>query len=88
MSTVFVAFLYVFLVATAVVASSIGDILSSVIALSVFGILLATAFAIMQAPDVALTQAVINSGIVTALFLVAFSQTEKPECYGEEDDEE
>ncbi|MBN2250675.1 MAG: DUF4040 domain-containing protein [Candidatus Altiarchaeota archaeon] len=88
MSLYFVAFLYFFLVATALVASWIGDILSAVITLSVFGILLATAFAILQAPDVALTQAVINSGIVTALFLVAFSQTEKPECYSEEEEED
>jgi multicomponent Na+:H+ antiporter subunit B len=88
MSLPFMAFLYVFLIATALTASWIGDILSAVIALSVFGILLATAFAILQAPDVALTQAVINSGIVTALFLVAFSQTEKPGCYREEDGEQ
>ncbi len=87
MSLAVMIFLYVFLVATAIVISAINDILSAVITLSVFGILLATAFAILQAPDVALTQAVINSGIVTALFLVAFSQTEKPECYPEEDEE-
>lgn len=87
MSLAFMIFLYVFLIGTALVISAINDILSAVITLSVFGILLATSFAILQAPDVALTQAVINSGIVTALFLVAFSQTEKPECYGEEDEE-
>ena len=87
MSLSFMIFLYVFLIATALVISAINDILSAVITLSVFGILLATAFAILQAPDVALTQAVINSGIVTALFLVAFSQTEKPEWYSEDEEE-
>ena len=87
MSLSFMIFLYVFLIAPALLISAINDILSAVITLSVFGILLATAFAILQAPDVALTQAVINSGIVTALFLVAFSQTEKPECYSEEEEE-
>ena len=87
MSMYFVVFLYVFLVGASLAASLINDILSSVIALSIFGILLSTAFAIMQAPDVALTQAVINSGIITAVFLAAYSQTEKPGCYGEEPDE-
>ncbi|KUK57097.1 MAG: hypothetical protein XD80_1582 [Synergistales bacterium 53_16] len=77
MTISFYAFLCGFLALTAVVAAEIEDILSAVISLSVFGILLAIAFAILQAPDVALTQAVINSGLVTSLFLVAYSQTEK-----------
>ncbi|MDT8284612.1 MAG: hydrogenase subunit MbhD domain-containing protein [Thermovirgaceae bacterium] len=87
MSLAFMIFLYAFLVGAALVISWIGDILSAVITLSVFGILMAIVFAILQAPDVALTQAVINSGIVTSLFLVAFSQTEKPDCYREEDED-
>lgn len=79
MSMPFLVFLYGFLIATAVVAALIDDILSAVIALSVFGILMAIIFAVLQAPDVALTQAVINSGLLTSLFLVAYSQTEKGE---------
>ncbi len=85
MSMPFLVFLYGFLVTTALVAALIDDILSSVIALSVFGILMAIVFAILQAPDVALTQAVINSGLITSLFLVAYSQTEKGEQPPRED---
>ncbi|NCC96726.1 MAG: DUF4040 domain-containing protein [Synergistales bacterium] len=70
-------FLSLFLVITALVASEAEEMLSAVIALSVFGVLLAILFAILQAPDVALTQAIINSGLVTSLFLVAYSQTGK-----------
>jgi multicomponent Na+:H+ antiporter subunit B len=77
MSTALYGFFCVFLILTALVSSEIEDILSSVISLSVNGILLAILFVILQAPDVALTQAVINSGLVTSLFLVAYSQTEK-----------
>ncbi len=77
MSVSFMVFLLAFLVLTAFVASEVEDILGSVIALSVFGVLMAIAFSILQAPDVALTQAVINSGLVTSLFLVAYSQTSK-----------
>lgn len=72
-----VGFIYIFLIVTAISASVMEDILSSVIALSVFGILLSIVFAILQAPDVALTQAVINSGMITSIFLVAYSQTMK-----------
>lgn len=70
-------FLSLFLVVTALVASEAEEMLSAVIALSVFGVLLAILFAILQAPDVALTQAIINSGLVTSLFLVAYGQTGK-----------
>jgi multicomponent Na+:H+ antiporter subunit G len=37
------------------------DLLSSFISLSVMGVLMATVFALLRAPDVALTQAIINS---------------------------
>ncbi len=77
MSLPFFAFLCLFLVVTAVTAAEASDMLSAVIALSVFGVLMATLFVILQAPDVALTQAIINSGLVTSLFLVAYSQTQK-----------
>jgi multicomponent Na+:H+ antiporter subunit B len=77
MSTAFFAVLAAFLIVTALAASEAPDMLSAVIALSVFGILMAIIFVILQAPDVALTQAIINSGLVTSLFLVAYSQTQK-----------
>ncbi len=77
MSITFFAFLAAFLIVTALTASEARDMLSAVIALSVFGILMAIIFVILQAPDVALTQAIINSGLVTSLFLVAYSQTQK-----------
>lgn len=77
MSITFFTFLAAFLIVTALTASEARDILSAVIALSVFGILMAIIFVILQAPDVALTQAIINSGLVTSLFLVAYSQTQK-----------
>ena len=77
MSTAFFTFLAAFLVVTALTASEAQDMLSAVIALSVFGVLMAIIFVILQAPDVALTQAIINSGLVTSLFLVAYSQTQK-----------
>ncbi|SMG34117.1 Na(+)/H(+) antiporter subunit B [Dethiosulfovibrio salsuginis] len=70
-------FLSAFLVLTALVSAEAEEMLSAVIALSIFGVMLAILFAVLQAPDVALTQAIINSGLVTSLFLVAYSQTGK-----------
>lgn len=70
-------FLSAFLVLTAIVSAEAEEMLSAVIALSIFGVMLAILFAVLQAPDVALTQAIINSGLVTSLFLVAYSQTGK-----------
>ncbi len=70
-------FLSLFLVITALVSAEAEEMLSAVVALSIFGVLLAILFAVLQAPDVALTQAIINSGLVTSLFLVAYSQTGK-----------
>ena len=77
-------FLLAFMILAAFAASALEDILGAVIALSVFGVLMAIAFSILQAPDVALTQAVINSGLVTSLFLVAYSQTRKESPAGRE----
>jgi multicomponent Na+:H+ antiporter subunit B len=86
MSALFYSFVCFFLILTALVASEIKDILSAVISLSVFSVLLAIAFVVLQAPDVALTQAVISSGLITSLFLVAYSQTQK-ESRRENDEE-
>jgi len=77
MNPALTGFIFLLLIATAVSACLMKDILSSVIALSVFGVLLSIVFSILQAPDVALTQAVINSGMITSIFLVAYSQTMK-----------
>ena len=77
MGTGFLVFLFSFIVISALVAIELEDTLSSIISLTVFGVLLAIAFAILQAPDVALTQAVVNSGLVTSFFIVAYSRTQK-----------
>ncbi len=76
-STPLLALLYGFILLTAAVAVFLEDLLSSFISLSVMGVLMATVFALLRAPDVALTQAIINSGLVTSLLLVAYSQTRK-----------
>lgn len=51
------------------------NLLNSVLALSVFSIGLAVLFVVYQAPDVAMAEAVVGAGLVTALFVVTISKT-------------
>jgi len=74
-----------FLVLSAVATVALEDILSSIIAFSVFGVLLSIIFVVFQAPDVALAQAVIGSGLITAMFVVTLSKVRerKPDTDGD-----
>ncbi|MEW6227294.1 MAG: DUF4040 domain-containing protein [Bacillota bacterium] len=74
MSEVLLLLLLGFLVLSAVATVALEDILSSIIAFSVFGVLLSIIFVVFQAPDVALAQAVIGSGLITAMFVVTLSK--------------
>lgn len=58
-------------------------ILHSVIYLSFLSMLAVIGFVWMKAPDVAITEAVIGSGLVTALFIFTLMATNKEEA-GEE----
>lgn len=51
-------------------------ILHSVIYLSFLSMLAVLGFVVMRAPDVAVTEAVIGSGLVTALFLFTLMSTD------------
>jgi uncharacterized MnhB-related membrane protein len=57
------------MVVLAVIAINAKKKITSVILLSAVSMLAVIAFVIMRAPDVAITEAVIGSGLVTALFV-------------------
>ena len=68
------------LLLTLVVVSALGAVLSrgyitSIIILSVFSILTTVTFAILQAVDVAMAEAVIGAGLMTAIFVTAVNRT-------------
>ena len=67
--------LLLFLVLSAGASIAFRNALNSVLALSVFSIVLALLFVIYQAPDAAMAEAVVGAGLVTALFLVTISKT-------------
>ncbi len=57
------------LVLLAFLAVSSKKLITAIIYLSILSMLTVSSFALMKAPDVAITEAVIGSGLVTAVFL-------------------
>jgi len=53
------------------------DIIRSIIYFSALSMLAALAYVLMQAPDVALTEIVIGSGLITFLFLFTYKKMKK-----------
>ncbi|MBW1933460.1 MAG: DUF4040 domain-containing protein [Deltaproteobacteria bacterium] len=65
------------LIILAIVALEIKDLLNAVIVLAGFSLALAVSFYYLQAPDVALAEAAVGTGVSTALFVVAIYRTER-----------
>jgi len=61
----------------AMMAINAKKLLNSVIYLSVISMMAVVAFVIMKAPDVAITEAVIGSGLVTAIFVFTLYSSKK-----------
>ena len=62
------------MVTSAVLASHFEKLLSSVIALGVTGIFAAAAFLILQAPDVAISEAAVGAALSPVIFIVALKK--------------
>ncbi len=65
------------LVVTAAAAVHMPGDLTAVIILSVFSVLSTVVFALLQAVDVAMAEAVIGAGFMTALFVTAIGKTRR-----------
>jgi uncharacterized MnhB-related membrane protein len=61
----------------AVLAIESKNLINSVIYMSLMSLLSVVSFIIMRAPDVAITEAVIGSGLVTFLFVITLTQIKK-----------
>ena len=53
------------------------DLMNAVVFLSILSLFAVLAFVLMKAPDVAITEAVIGSGVVTALFVAVLMKVKK-----------
>ena len=69
--------LLVLLVISALAAVLVRGYITSIIVLSVFSLLMAVVFAFLQAVDVAMAEAVIGAGFMTAIFVTAISKTRR-----------
>lgn len=68
----------VFLVlAAAIAAVEMKDPLAAVISFSIMGSLLAVIYALLKAPDVAIAEAAIGAGLITAFFIVAINKIQQ-----------
>jgi multicomponent Na+:H+ antiporter subunit B len=73
--------LFVFLLATAIIALEANELLVAVVTLSVFSFLMALLFTTMGAVDVGFAEAVVGAGITGILFVVAIYQTQNETRY-------
>lgn len=63
------------LIASAVLVFYFRDLLAAALASGFFSFLISLEFYILQAPDVAISQAAIGAGLTTAIFIIAIRAT-------------
>lgn len=71
--------LLLFLIICAISAVEARDLLSSVMILTVYSLTMALVWVILEAPDVAFTEAAVGAGITTFLFIATISRTKRQE---------
>lgn len=71
--------LLVLLFVLCLIAIELKDLLYSVIVLTGASVSLAVIFYMLQAPDIAITQAAVGAGVMTVLFVIAISRTRRQE---------
>jgi len=70
--------LFVFVLACAVAAALLRDVLGSIIAFSAYSLGIAIIWVFLRAPDVGLTEAAVGAGVMTILFLLTIAKTVRP----------
>ncbi|MFC7077332.1 DUF4040 domain-containing protein [Haloarcula halophila] len=71
--------LIAFVLACAVGAAMLKDVLASVMAFAAYSLGVSIIWLVLQAPDVGLTEAAVGAGIMTILFLLALANTVRPD---------
>lgn len=69
----------IFIILAAIIAATLKDLLSAVIALAAMSLLLSLEFYILQAPDVAIAEAGVGACLTTAIFILAIKATKRQE---------
>ncbi len=73
------ALLLLFLVVCAIAVAQIRDMLSAVIVFASFGLIMAIVWQQLSAPDVAMVEAALGTGVTTLLLIAAISKTRRTE---------
>ncbi len=73
------AMLLLFLIICAVAVARIRDMLSAVILFASYGLIMAVIWQQLSAPDVAMVEAAIGTGVTTLLLVAAISKTRRAE---------
>lgn len=72
------AALLAFVLVSALAVAVLRDVLSAIIAFAAYSLGLALIWVLLQAPDVALTEAAIGAGVTSVLFLLTITKTVRP----------
>ncbi|MFW5918331.1 MAG: DUF4040 domain-containing protein [Haloferacaceae archaeon] len=75
MLTPLMATLLVFVVVTALVTALLRDVLAAIIAFAAYSLGMSIIWVLLQAPDVALTEAAVGAGVMTILLLLTIAKT-------------
>jgi energy-converting hydrogenase B subunit D len=79
MSEVLNILLLLFLIICAIGVAQIRDLLSAVILFSAFGLIMAIIWQQLSAPDVAMVEAALGTGVAALLMIAAISKTRRAE---------
>jgi len=82
MTTVIIAVFGVIMVVAAILAVYQKSLLSAIIAAGAISLLASIIYLILSAPDVAMTEAAIGSGLTTIVFLFALNKVRKQDKNG------
>ncbi len=82
MTTVIIIVLGVVMIAAAILAVHQKNLLSAIIAAGAISLLASVLYIILAAPDVAMTEAAIGSGLTTIVFLFALNKIRKQDKDG------
>lgn len=77
-TTIFISIMAVIMIAAAILAVYLKNLVSAVLAAGVISLLASIIYLLLAAPDVAMTEAAIGSGLTTVVFLLALKQV-KPQ---------
>ena len=77
MTYLIIVFLGILMIFAAFMAIYMRSLLSSILAAGVISLLASIIYLLLAAPDVAMTEAAIGSGLTTVVFLYAFSKVKE-----------